>query len=148
MNRNGHVIIIDRYTRSLIKANPTALFVFGDNLARVGYGGQAGEARGCHNAVGIPTKISPSEYIFDDLVEEDIDRFKKPVIEAFAKLRHHLREGGTVVWPKDGVGTGLARLHITAPRFLNAIEVVKDEVFSEALSVTHQTLNQIEQGNI
>jgi hypothetical protein len=142
--KTGHVIIIDRYTRSLILANPSVLFAFGDNLARVGYGGQAAEARGCLNAIGIPTKISPSQYIFDEDVEQDMDRFKWPIVRAFAILRTHLRKGGTIVWPKDGVGTGLARLPITAPRTHAAIEGVKDRVFSEALSVTHQTLSQIE----
>ena len=78
MTRNGTVLIIDRYTRALIQSNPTALFVFGDNLKRIGYGGQAGEARGCLNAIGIPTKVSPSEYIFDDMVAADKDTYKTP----------------------------------------------------------------------
>lgn len=140
---SGHVIIIDRYTRSLIKANPTTLFVFGDNLARVGFGGQAAEARGCPNAVGIPTKISPSEYIFDDMVEADLDRFKIPIIQAFVILRQHLRSGGNIVWPKDGVGTGLARLPTTAPRLHKAIEGCKELVFADASSIKHEQLNQI-----
>jgi hypothetical protein len=146
--KSGHVIIIDRYTRSLIMANPAVLFAFGDNLARIGYGGQAKEARGCLNAIGIPTKISPDRYIFDEDVEQEIDRFKWPISRAFAILRTHIRKDGTIVWPKDGVGTGLARLHITAPRTFAAIEGIKEAVFAEALSVTHQNLNQIEQGNI
>lgn len=143
---NGRVIIIDRYTRALIRANPSVLFAFGDNLARVGYGGQAAEARGCLNAIGIPTKISPAQYIFDEDVENDMARFRDPIVLAFAILRQHLRSGNDIVWPKDGVGTGLARLHITAPRLYSTIEAVKERVFSEASSVVHQTLNQIEQG--
>lgn len=142
MNRT--VIIIDRYTRALIRANPDVLFAFGDNLARVGFGGQAGEARGCPNAVGIPTKISPSEYIFDDLVFENPERFRGPIVSAFSKLKAHLIAGGSIVWPKDGVGTGLARLNITAPRLYETIEAMKDAVFAEAVSVKHQNLNQIE----
>lgn len=142
----GTVIILDRYTRSLIKANPSVLFVFGDNLARIGYGGQAAEARGCLNSIGIPTKISPSVYIFDQDVEEDMARFRDPIILAFVILRKHLRSGGTIVWPKDGVGTGLARLPITAPRLHAAIEGVKERVFSEAALIKHETLQQIEQG--
>lgn len=143
----GHVIIIDRYNRAIILANPSVLFVFGDNLARVGYGGQAAEARGCLNAIGIPTKVSPTKFIFDEDVEEDYYRYVVPVINAFGILRQHLRQGGTMVWPEDGVGTGLARLHVTAPRFLKALEGVKEKVFSEARSVVHQTLQSIEEGN-
>lgn len=140
--KNGHVIIIDRYTRALILSNPTVLFAFGDNLARVGYGGQAAEARGCLNAVGIPTKASPTEYLFDADFENNLDRIKIPILEAFVRLRSHLTAGGTMVWPKDGVGTGLARLHITGPRIFAAIEGVKQKVFSEAVSVTLQSTNE------
>lgn len=128
-------------------ANPSVLFVFGDNLARVGFGGQAGEARGCFNAIGIPTKISPSQYIFDEDVYHDLNRIALPIVQAFAILRDHLRKGETIVWPKDGVGTGLARLNITAPLLFEGIERAKKLVFSEAVSVTHKTLESIEQGN-
>lgn len=142
MTTPGRLIIVDRYTRAVIKANPTVLFAFGDNLARVGFGGQAAEARGCLNAIGIPTKISPSVYIFDQDVEEDIDRFKEPIVLAFAILRKHLRSGNDVVWPKDGVGTGLARLPITAPRLHSVIEELKEyALVSEASSVVEQNFN-------
>ncbi len=146
MTKTGTVIILDRYNRSLIKANPSVLFVFGDNLARVGYGGQAAEARGCYNSVGIPTKISPSEYIFDQDVENDINWFKAPILQAFVILFNHLKNGGTIVWPKDGVGTGLARLDVTAPRLFKTIEALKTKLLEEAALVKHETLNQIEQG--
>lgn len=146
MTKTGTVIVLDRYTRALIKANPNVLFVFGDNLERVGYGGQAAEARGCLNSVGIPTKISPSQYIFDIDVDENADRFKIPILQAFVTLHQHLQKGGVVVWPKDGVGTGLARLDITAPRLFKAIEGLKQNLFDNALLVKEQTLTEIEQG--
>ena len=141
--KNGLVIIIDRYDRAMILANQQALFVFGDNLERVGYGGQAAEARDCPNAVGIPTKISPSEYIFDDQVEEDRDRFRIPIEKAFGKLVAHLDEGGTVVWPKDGVGTGLARLDVTAPKLFSLIEQAKERMFSRAEKVMQTTQDEV-----
>lgn len=145
MMKNGHVIILDRYTRAIIMVNPGVLFAFEDNLKRVGFGGQAKEARGCLNAIGIPTKISPDKFIWDDDCEEPEFRknIREPIIQAFGILRLHLRKGGTIVWPRDGVGTGLARLHITAPRVFNAIEGVKEEVFSEAISIQHQQLEDI-----
>lgn len=135
MNKNGRVIIVDWYTRELIAANRDTLFAFGDNLARRGYGGQAAACRNQPNTVGIPTKISPTEYLFDC----DIDKSREPIIEAFVTLRRHLRAGGNIAWPKDGVGTGLARLHITAPITLQAIEAAKQLVFSEAISITHES---------
>ena len=45
--------------RSDLKANPSVLYLFGDNLQRVGLGGQAKEMRGEPNAVGIATKKAP-----------------------------------------------------------------------------------------
>ncbi len=49
-----------RITRQMVREHPDRLFVFGDNLARVGYGGQAREMRDEPNAVGIPTKKLPT----------------------------------------------------------------------------------------
>jgi hypothetical protein len=37
------------------------------------------------------------------------------VQEAYRKLAAHLKDGGRVVFPSDGVGTGLALLHEKAP---------------------------------
>ena len=47
-------------TRSYIQAHRSWLFVYGDNLVRRGYGGQAKECRGEPNTLGIPTKHYPS----------------------------------------------------------------------------------------
>ena len=47
-------------TREIVQANPDKIFLFGDNLLRVGLGGQAGATRGEPNAVGIPTKKTPA----------------------------------------------------------------------------------------
>lgn len=141
MNKTGRVIIVKRYTRALITANPEVLFVFGDNLARVGYGGQAAEARGCKNAIGIPTKVSPSQIITDDLVFQNPSRYCVPVTEAFDKLHAHLKAGKDVCWPKDGVGTGLAGLPTHAPLFLEGIEAHKKRLFDAATSVTESNVN-------
>ena len=141
MTKTGRVIIVKRYTRALITANPEVLFVFGDNLARVGYGGQAAEARGCKNAVGIPTKISPSQVITDELVYQNPHRYCVPVKEAFDELHAHLSKGGVVCWPKDGVGTGLAALSTHAPKFLEGIEAHKERLFDAAVSVTESNVN-------
>jgi hypothetical protein len=116
----------------MIQANPHVLFVFGDNILRIGYGGQAKEARGEMNAVGIPTKMSPDQYLYDD----DFYTVKEPIVEAFVILAQHLRKGYDVVWPFDGVGTGLARLPETAPRIFEAIEDCKQGLFMMAKSVS------------
>jgi len=113
-------------TRDMLRAEPNVLFVFGDNLARWGRGGQAAEMRGEPNAVGLPTKRSPHLYLTDtDLREVMLDSLAER-----DRLIQHICDGGTVVWPADGIGTGLARLCECAPaiadfynRLLMALEV-------------------------
>jgi len=48
-------------TRAMVRAKPRTMFVFGDNMARSGFGGRAKEMRGEPNAVGIPTKWRPAK---------------------------------------------------------------------------------------
>lgn len=98
-------------TREMLRASPETLFVFGDNLARWGMGGQAKEMRGEDNAVGLPTKRTPYEFMKDD----DLPTVQAVVKDDIAKLRRHLRGGGTVIWPTAGIGTGLAALGANAP---------------------------------
>ncbi len=101
-------------TREDVRANPASIYIFGDNVRRVGYGGQAAAMRGEPNAYGIPTKINPYEdfhashfavmdaywdWCFEDLQE---------------KILHH--PYSRVVWPADGIGTGLSRMAIVAPK--------------------------------
>jgi hypothetical protein len=114
-------------TRQHLRANRDILFVFGDNLARKGYAGQADEMRGEPNAVGLPTKRNPWHYLRDFELEEIIENTEPER----NKLIQHLATGGTVVWPADGIGTGLARLREHAPKiadyydeFLKSLESI------------------------
>lgn len=102
-------------TREMLRAEPETRFVFGDNLDRVGLGGQAGAMRGEPNAIGVATKrhpgMSPGDFFEDDrpvdlwAVDQDIDL----VIRAF-------HEGHVIVLPLDGLGTGLSELPTRAPK--------------------------------
>lgn len=127
---SGKIIVVKLYTRDMIRWLPQKLFVFGDNLARVGYGGQAAEARGEPNSVGIVTKLSPAAYLSD--TEEHFYLVKEPIKEAFVRLAQHLQSGHDVVWPRDGVGTGLARLSEVAPQVFEGIERCRKHLFSMA----------------
>jgi hypothetical protein len=105
-----------------LKNNPSLLYVFGDNLKRVGMGGQAAEMRGEKNAVGIPTKRSP--HMDDDAFLYDYDYtewYTKSTADMLKLMNHHLK-GGIVVYPADGIGTGLAKLNETSPLIFNEIE--------------------------
>ncbi len=121
----GKLLRPQRVTRDDLKANPTTLYVFGDNMARRGMGGQAREMRGKPNAVGVPTKWAPTRDSRDYFTDNDYDtngRIANVLKIAFDRLEAHLRSGHNVAIPADGLGTGLAELPTRAPRIHAYIE--------------------------
>jgi hypothetical protein len=90
-----------------------------------GLGGQAKEMRGEPNAVGIPTKMLPGMSYADFFRDEDYDRAKPKIDAAFVRLFSHAAKGGKIVWPADGIGTGLAELPKRAPKIWKLIETSK-----------------------
>lgn len=107
------IIYQHRIIRADLKANPGTFYLFGDNLVRAGMGGQAREMRGEPNAVGIATKRSPSVYLKD----ADFDEWWRETGRLFDWIaaRHH-DVGDAIVFPADGIGTGLANLSAQAPK--------------------------------
>lgn len=97
--------------REDLKSNPTVLYVFGDNEERWGLGGQAKEMRGEPNAVGIATLKAPGVF----WNEEEVERQKAVLDKDMKVLFLTLGEGGTVIFPIDGVGSGLAFLKKSSP---------------------------------
>lgn len=118
----GSVICLKWYTRAMARMYPEKLFVFGDNLRGTGLGGQAKEMRGEPNAVGIPTKRSPSRRATAFFSDADFQDAKRVLDRRFEVLETHLATGGDVVWPEDGVGTGLAQLPDKAPKIYAYIQ--------------------------
>lgn len=111
--------------RSDLRDNPNRWYVFGDNITRTGYGGQAAEMRGEPNALGIPTKYSPAKFLDDD---RDFLFLAGSYVDSFKALNLIL-DHQDLVWPYDGIGTGLARMKAVAPRcwellqcFINNLE--------------------------
>lgn len=110
-----HVLYIQKnITRQNLQSNPSLLYLFGDNEARWGFGGQAAAMRGEPNALGICSKKSPSEFWSDDeydvntyIIDTDIDSVTMALISG----KYH-----GLVMPADGIGTGLARLQEKAPK--------------------------------
>lgn len=101
-----------RIYRLDLKGNPNVLYVFGDNEDRVGNGGQAGEMRGEPNAIGVATLHSPVRPFSDGTYHhncEVLDTDFKPIFAA-------LKAGKIVVFPNDGIGTGIADMPRRAPR--------------------------------
>jgi len=71
--------------------------------------------RGEPNAFGIPTKWAPSmsdDAYFSDRQYNDI----VIILDLhFQKLRSHIENGTSVVFPTNGIGTGLSQLPQRAP---------------------------------
>jgi hypothetical protein len=111
-----------RIYREDLRANPGILYLFGDNLLRVGLGGQAAEMRGEPNAVGVATKKAPgmreSDFFTDDDYDKNILGFAKDLRRAF----EHAQRDGVVVLPYDGLGTGLSELPQRAPKTYRFLE--------------------------
>jgi hypothetical protein len=108
--------------RADLRAEPETLFVFGDNMQFYGMKGQAKEMRGEPNAVGIPTKRRPSMEEDAFLSDEDLPIWNTKSERSIVRLlRHH----GKIVWPKDGIGTGLAQLPKRAPLIWDRIETLR-----------------------
>jgi len=113
-----------RIYRSDLQNNPNVLYVFGDNVERVGLGGQAAEMRGEPNAIGVATKWKPTmnmdAFFYDRggvlphmATEDDAKRI---ILSDMLPIRLALNTGRTVVLPEDGIGTGLSKLPLYAPR--------------------------------
>lgn len=120
--------------RSDLRANPDRLYVFGDNLLRRGYRGQAAEMRGEPNAVGITTKKIPSmlpDAFFTDS-DQDHDLFVSQNSKDATRLIEAHLCGRTIVWPEDGIGTGLAQLQQRAPRIMGLIDALYEALSRDA----------------
>ena len=117
---NNKIEYMEYITRDYIRENQNKIFLFGDNLVRKGYGGQAREMRGEPNSIGIVTKRVPAQYpkayIYD--TDNDIEDIKKIIDNDFASIPNNI----VVVVPYDGLGSGLARLNETAPLLFKYIK--------------------------
>lgn len=113
-------------TRDMLQKQPEAGFVFGDNIQRAGFGGQAKEMRGEPNAFGLVTKWTPSmheEAFFSDAQYLDpLVRWPRLYVNYdLARIQSAIDMGWVIYAPFDGLGTGLSQLPKRAPRLYNAI---------------------------
>lgn len=136
--------IRERVTREDVRAETEKIFLFGDNLKQTGYGGQAKEMRGEPNAVGIPTKKEPANNQTSFFTDKEFEANQQAIDQAFGKIT----PGKTVVVPKGGIGTGLARLEEKAPRtFAYLNEKLADLGFDnrrgQAIKLTPKNENRV-----
>ena len=66
--------------------------------------------------MGVPTKWLPAVSERAYFRDSDFEKVKPEIDAAFLRAVEHLRSGGGVVLPRDGLGTGLAELPQRAPR--------------------------------
>lgn len=120
------VIIFDKFwTISDTKKYSNYIFIFGDNDIRKGKGGQA-IIRDMPNAIGIPTKKIPSNKISSFYTDDEYEENKIKIRNAVFRILKALKSGkyNGIILPKDGLGTGLAKLREKAPKtniYLNKI---------------------------
>jgi hypothetical protein len=113
-------------TREDLRANPDKLYVFGDNIQRRGLGGQAKEMRGEPNAVGVVTKHRPSNSPNAFFRDKDLDWIASIMTKDLLPVHEALLKGKTVVWPSDGIGSGLSQLPKYAPKIWEMLENTRE----------------------
>ncbi|MGD9564336.1 MAG: hypothetical protein AB7F88_08660 [Pyrinomonadaceae bacterium] len=119
-------------TREYVRENRDKLFLFGDNLERRGFGGQAAAMRGEPNAIGIPTKKSPSYRDDAFFSDEEFEQNKASIDAAFAEIMNAVTDSiRVIVIPSGGLGTGRAQLERRAPRTFAHLQKSLTEIASE-----------------
>ena len=119
-------------TRAYVRANRDKLFLFGDNLERRGFGGQAAVMRREPNAIGIPTKKSPSYRDDAFFSDDEFEQNKASIDAAFAEIMRAITDSiRVIVIPSDGLGTGRAQLERRAPRTFAHLQKRLTEIASE-----------------
>lgn len=118
--------IIKRYDEKMARENPNWLFIYGDNLVGRGKGGQA-IIRDEPNAYGIPTKKRPDYNPESFMTDYELEANKKHITEAVEGMP--ISQYDAVVFPEDGLGTGLARLPELAPKTFRFLVNLLNEKF-------------------
>ena len=108
-------------TRSYIQAHRSWLFVFGDNLAHRGYGGQAKECRGEPNTLGIPTKYYPSMENNAFFTDDDYQVVRSAIDCAITSIDFSDYKK-VVILPH--IGERRAQLPTSAPKIWDYVQIV------------------------
>jgi hypothetical protein len=125
-NQTSEVEVVSRYTNNDVKNNPNKIYVFGDNTQRRGRGGQA-QIRNNENAFGIATKLEPNNSATAFMSDNDLQSNKNVIDSDITKIK---ADGRALVFPKDGFGTGLAKLKEKAPQTYAYLKQRLQEEFS------------------
>jgi hypothetical protein len=113
---NGTLWLVNMYAKEHMKLVADITVLFGDNMQKIGLGGQAKACRTAPNCVGIPTKWKPDMLFNAFFNDGDITEVKPFIEEPFRFAVRHLEDGNDVAYPYFGIGTGHARLEHEAPK--------------------------------
>jgi len=112
----NRVLTMKWITRAFVREHRDHIFLFGDNLARRGLGGQAAAMRDESNVVGIPTKKLPSNRENAFFTDAEFEQNKAAIDTAFEQLLAiSSTSDQVIISPADGIGTGRAQLESRAP---------------------------------
>lgn len=107
----------NHFTLKDCQRSPNALFIFGDNVSKVGHAGQA-IIRDQTNAYGIPTCCAPGVAFTDKNFQWNCNSIDLSISKILKKAKNY----DFIYFPEGGIGTGLAMLHTRAPttyKYLN-----------------------------
>lgn len=106
INALPKVIKMKRYSVDVANSMPDHLFIYGDNAISRGEAGQA-QIRRCKNAYGIPTKKFPRMDESSFFSDSELEYNKILIKEAIDRIPDGYKY---IVFPEDGLGTGLSQL--------------------------------------
>lgn len=122
-------------TREVARAKHDTIFVFGDNLYRYGLGGQAKELRGEPNCIGVVTKYAPnndySSFFRDRYTDQIKQHIRKDLNNVIAAYIERKSQGQPVHVCFLPLGTGLAKMHIYAPKTLEWLNITIDSLIEK-----------------
>ncbi|AQN68275.1 hypothetical protein [Saudi moumouvirus] len=128
-NNKSKILIFNGFwTEKDVLNFPRGLFVYGDNDAHFGKGGQA-IIRDLKNTIGLPTKKYPTNdnnsFYTDNEYEQNVEKINKAIQNIINKSKYY----DYLILPKDGFGTGLSKLPEKAPKtfkyLCEQIEILK-----------------------
>jgi len=103
-------------TRQYVRDHPEFLFVFGDNDERKGFGGLAKEVRGEPNSIGIRVKKYPSLYDNSFYKDSNFSEQSLKILCDIEQVKERSKNYNAIVFPSNGIGTGLADLKNKSPK--------------------------------
>lgn len=106
-----------RFSIEQCRVNFDTLFVFGDNLDRVGAAGQA-IIRNQVNAIGVATKKKPGSLPEDYFTDTEYEENCKIIDEEIEKIKAYAeeKEYKAICFPWMGLGTGLSSMQTKCPK--------------------------------